>query len=93
MKYSRKISMSNSQKTGLSTYKKRGRLLCSIPADRYRLASDQSHPPKVGDIVGLDQGFTGPDGQQMTLVYAFNGTRTLYEAELCDSEFDLLLEG
>ena len=45
----------------------------------------------AGDIVGLDQAFTGEDGMPMTLAYGLgeSGDHT-YEAELLDSEFELM---
>lgn len=62
-----------------------------LPSDRYRLLGESAVVPKPGDIVGLDQGFSGKDGQPLSLVYAFDESGTeIYEAELYDSDFELL---
>ncbi len=70
---------------------KKARLLNAIPAERCRLEPGVSALPKAGDIVLLDQGLTGPDGQPMSLVYGVdeNG-QNLFEAEAYDSELELL---
>lgn len=76
------------QKLGISSFKLRGRLLLEVPSERFRLARENCAPPKIGDIVGLDQGFAGEDGKPMTLVYGFdNSGDEAYEAELYDSDF------
>lgn len=54
---------------------KLARLRCDIPAERYSSESSVNPPPKAGDIVELDQGFTGPNGEPMVLAY------TVAEAE------------
>jgi hypothetical protein len=55
------------------------RLLVEIPVERYRILSAAGRIPQAGDIVVLDQGFTGEDGLPMVLVYfpAF-GSGSLY---------------
>lgn len=46
-----------------------------------------ANPPKNGDIVNLDQGFTSPDGKPMALVYCVgDGGSILYEAEVYEFE-------
>ena len=46
-------------------------------------------PDLLAETVGLDQGFTGEDGEQMTLVYGFDsGGEKMYSAELYDSDFE-----
>ncbi|MBX2886470.1 MAG: hypothetical protein KTR32_41330 [Granulosicoccus sp.] len=56
-----------------------------------RLARIDSKPPKKGDIVGLDQGFTAEDGSPMTLAYGFDSMgEQAYEAELFDDDFQPL---
>ena len=76
---------------GISAFKSRGRLLHEIPPERYRLARGDSARPQSGDIVGLDQGFTGGDGKPMTLVYGFDlSGEEAYKAELYDSDFELV---
>jgi len=85
-----KFSQLMTKKLGISAFKSRGRLLHEIPPERYRLAHGDSARPKAGDIVGLDQGFTGEDGKPMTLVYGFESSgEEAYEAELYNSDFEL----
>jgi hypothetical protein len=69
----------------------KARLLNVIPADRCRLDPSVTALPKAGDIVLLDQGFTGPDGKPMGLVHGVdeNGQHR-FEAEAYDSELELL---
>ena len=63
------------------------RLLNSLPEDRYRILTGKAVPPKIGDVVTLDQGFASPDGKPMVLAYfiAEDGS-LLYEAEVYESE-------
>jgi hypothetical protein len=65
----------------------RAKLLTEIPPSRYR-ASAEGRTPRVGDTVVLDQGFTGPDGLPMVLVYFPSelGASSQYEAEVYESE-------
>ena len=81
------------KKISLSAFKARGRLILDTPPERYRLFQGPAAKPKPGDIVGLDQGFTGEDGLPMTLAYGFNdsGEQT-YEAELYDTDFELVAD-
>ena len=65
----------------------RAKLLNSIPHERYRIMLENTDPPKEGDIVELDQGFTNSDGQEMVLVYCVNKDQSVrYEAEVYDYE-------
>jgi hypothetical protein len=41
----------------------------SIPQDRYRILVANTNPPKVGDLVGLDQDFTNAKGEPMVLLH------------------------
>ena len=67
------------------------RLLRAIPADRCRLGPGASALPEAGDIVKLDQGFTGPNGKPMGLVYGVDDAGNhLFEAEVYDSEIEPL---
>ena len=69
----------------------RARLRNAIPSERCRLEPSVGILPKTGDIVELDQGFTGPDGQPMSLVYGVDATgKHLFEAEVYDCELQLL---
>ncbi len=63
------------------------RLLVEIPVERYRIISAEGRAPRVGDVVVLDQGFTGEDGLPMVLAYfPAIGDDSLYEAEVYESE-------
>jgi hypothetical protein len=65
----------------------RAKLLVDLPADRYRLLSPSGRPPRAGDEVVLDQGFTSPDGLPMVLAYFPDlGGSSQYEAEVYESE-------
>lgn len=65
----------------------RAELLNSIPPSRYRSHLQNREPPKKGDVVTLDQGFTGLDGQAMALVYLIDASGScIYEAEVYESE-------
>ena len=63
------------------------KLICELPSSLYRMFTDDSETPKIGNIVTLDQGFTSPDGQPMVLAYCFeeNGTER-YEADVYEYE-------
>jgi hypothetical protein len=67
----------------------RARLLVELPPSRYRVLSSEGRAPRIGDMVALDQGYTGPDGLPMGLVY-FAGPdgQDQYEAEVYDSELE-----
>ncbi|WGO99464.1 hypothetical protein QFX18_05235 [Saccharophagus degradans] len=63
------------------------RLIVDIPSERFDIEGLDGREPKVGDIVDLDQGFTGEDGRQMILVYCHDATgKALYQAEVYDTE-------
>ena len=65
------------------------KLLVELPSDRYRLKSRDGRPPRVGDLLVLDQAFTGPDGQPMVLAYFPGaGSDSLYEADVYESELE-----
>lgn len=68
-------------------------LLNSIPVGRYRIFLTNQNPPQKGDLVNLDQGFTGPDGAPMVLVYYLNTDGSpLYEAEVYEFELSQKIE-
>ena len=69
---------------------KRAKLLSTIPPDRYKMLTEDGDPPRIGDVVELDQGTTGPDGQAMGYVYCVseNGTDR-YEAKVYDYEIEI----
>jgi hypothetical protein len=63
-------------------------LLFELPADRYRVLQG-SRAPRVGDILFLDQTFTGEDALPMVLAYFPGlGDGCLYEAEVYESELE-----
>ncbi len=65
----------------------KGRLLADIPSGRFRPFEEGCKPPKAGDIVIMDQGFTGPDGEPMGLIYGKDSSgKTVFEAEAYDQE-------
>ena len=67
----------------------RARLLVELPAERYRTLTPEGRIPRVGDMLDLDQGFTGPDGLAMVLAYfPGSGGDDLYEAEVYESELE-----
>ena len=74
---------------GVSAFALRGRIVRDIPSARYHLIQPGAQPPKIGDIVGLDQRFASDSGEPMTLVYGFDcRNRNAYGAELFDHEFE-----
>jgi len=65
----------------------RARLTADVPADRFRVFLPKGRAPRVGDVVDLDQEFTGPDGLAMVLIYFRDpAVGDLYEAEVYESE-------
>jgi hypothetical protein len=65
------------------------RLMAELPPERYRLRSPDSRVPRVGDMLFVDQGFTGPDGLPMVIAYFPGpGDASLYEAEVYESEIE-----
>ena len=60
-----------------------------LPAGRYRVLPPQGRAPRIGDVVVLDQAFTGSNGLPMVLVYSHGpGSDSLYEAEVYESELE-----
>lgn len=65
----------------------RARLLVELPPARYRMNTSEGRTPFVGDVIQLDQGFTGTDGAPMVLGYCrTEAGQLLYEAEIYESE-------
>lgn len=64
------------------------KLLVELPADRYRLLSPEGRAPQIGDVVALDQAFTGVDGLPMVVVYFPAVGSSFYEAEIFESELE-----
>lgn len=68
---------------------KRAKLLVELPASRYRFLSPQGRAPRIGDMVDLDQAYTGSDGLPMVLTYLSGPSgENLYEAEVYESELE-----
>lgn len=66
-------------------------LIVDLPTDRFRILQAGRAPVK-GDLVFLDQGFTGTDGAAMVLVYGTSvDSNWLYEADVY--EFEIKGEG
>jgi len=64
------------------------KLLAELPSDRYRVLQG-GRAPRIGDVLVLDQGFTGEDGSPMVLAYVPRvGSDCLYEAEVYESELE-----
>ena len=69
--------------------KHRASLLVELPSERYRVLSPARRIPRVGDLLVLDQGFTGPDGLPMVLAYfPALGNESKYEATVYESELE-----
>lgn len=67
----------------------RAKLLVELPAERYRFLSPEHRAPRAGDVLVLDQGFTGPDGLPMVLAYFSGaGDDDQYVAEVYESELE-----
>jgi hypothetical protein len=64
------------------------KLIAELPATRYRILSPEGRVPHIGDVVVLDQGFTGADGLPMVLPYFPGPSDSLYEAEIYESELE-----
>lgn len=65
------------------------KLLVELPVERYKILSPTGRAPCIGDLLVLDQGFTGPDGLPMVLAY-FPGLDDddMYEAKVYESELE-----
>lgn len=62
-------------------------LLVRLPPTRYRVNTSKGRAPLAGDVIQLDQGFTGADGAPMVLGYCRTMPRQLlYVAEIYESE-------
>ncbi len=69
----------------------KAQLLTGIPAERVEYAADCDSYPKAGDIVELDQGFTGPHGESMGMVVCRNADGGIkWTGDVMDSEIELL---
>jgi hypothetical protein len=66
----------------------RAKLLVELPTTRYRFLSPEGRVPRIGDVVVLDQGFTGSDGLPMVLAYFPGVGDSVYEAEIYEFELE-----
>lgn len=64
------------------------RLLVELPKNRYRILTPDNRVPYSGDLVILDQGFTGADGLPMVLAYFPSLSNSLYAAEVYETELE-----
>ena len=49
--------------------------------------------PAIGDIVDLDQGFTGPNGEPMGMIYCVDENGKIHwTADAFDSELELIVQ-
>lgn len=65
------------------------KLLVELPANRYKVLSPKGRAPRIGDVLVLDQGFTGENGMAMVLAYFPGlGSDSLYVAEVYESELE-----
>jgi hypothetical protein len=72
---------------------RRAELKNDIPADRFLMFIESGNPPKKGDVVELDQGYTGKDGLPMGTVYCVNEKgEDVYQAEVYDTELELITD-
>lgn len=73
----------------MKTEPNRAKLLVELPVNRYRVLSPQGRAPRIGDVLVLDQGFTGENSLAMVLAYFPGlGSGCLYEAEVYESELE-----
>lgn len=70
----------------------KARVIAEIPMDRVDFASgDDAARPAIGDIVELDHGFMGLNGEPMGIVICFNEDRSVrWAADVMDSEIEVL---
>jgi hypothetical protein len=62
-----------------------------IPPERVSYIADADNHPKAGDIVELDQGYTGPNGESMGIVSCRNDNGSIrWSGDVMDTEIELL---
>ncbi len=72
---------------------KRAKLKNDIPKGRYLFFIENAESPKAGDIVELDQAYTGKDGLPMCSVYRENkNSIDVYQAEVYETELEIIYE-
>jgi len=66
------------------------RVIREIPGSRIN-DGEGSRLPRIGDIVELDQAFTGDDGEPMVMAYCHDADgRLLWSADLYEAELALV---
>ena len=66
---------------------KRAHLISEIPPDRYTIERPHGRAPVIGDVLELDQGYTGQDGLPTVLAYCKGDDGIyVYGAEVYESE-------
>lgn len=69
----------------------KARLLMTIPSGRADYMADADSQPKAGDIVELDQGYTGPNGEAMGIVVCRNEDGSIrWVGDVMATEIELL---
>jgi hypothetical protein len=69
----------------------KARLLANIPSERMDETVGDGSQSNVGDIVELDQGFTGPNGEPMGMVVCYNADRSIrWAGDVLDSEIEVI---
>lgn len=69
----------------------KARLLTTIPSRRVDYMADPDSQPKAGDIVELDQGYTGPNGEAMGIVVCRNENGSIrWSGDVMAAEIELL---
>ena len=67
----------------------KAKLRRAIPSTRYSATSTGIAPPKAGDTVYLDQGYTGEDGKPMCHAYMYDDVENIsYSLELYETELE-----
>ncbi|WP_233840421.1 hypothetical protein [Dyella sp. 2HG41-7] len=70
---------------------RKARLLVNIPPERVDGTVGEGKQAKAGDIVELDQGFTGSNGEPMGLVVCRNVDGSIrWAGDVLDSEIEVL---
>lgn len=69
----------------------KARLLMGIPLKRVDYMADPDSQPKAGDIVELDQGYTGANGEAMGIVVCRNDDGSVrWAGDVMDTEVERL---
>ncbi|RUL75975.1 hypothetical protein [Dyella choica] len=69
----------------------KARLLANIPSERVEYTAGDGSQPEAGDIVALDQGYIGPNGEPMGMVVCFNADGSIrWAGDVLDSEIEVL---